>query len=264
MEAARSGVVTLITDFGLQDPYVGQLKGALLSIYRSLTIVDITHAVNPHDIQSAGYALAASYRHFPAGTVHLVVVDPGVGSSRAILAARGEGHFFIAPDNGILSPLFHKQTIDTIHRLDMVRGEAISATFHGRDIMAPAAALLAKGQALATLGPAVEKQELVITDTLPLQRVANGLIGQVIRIDHFGNIRTSIRAEDIQSHLTGDERIAIGDQVITGVSKTYAEHPQGTLCALIDSDGFLEIAVTMGNGAALLNVSVGEKIRFTC
>ncbi len=264
METARSGVVTLITDFGMQDPYVGQLKGALLSTFQAVVIVDITHAVKPHDIQSAGYALAASYHHFPPETVHLVVVDPGVGSSRAILAARGDGHFFIAPGNGILSPLFHKQTIDTVHRLDMVREEAISATFHGRDIMAPAAALLAKGQALATLGPSVTMKECIITDSLPLQRVANGLIGQVIRIDYFGNIRTSIRAEDIQPHLTGNEQIAIGDQVITGVSQTYAEHPLGTPCALIDSDGFLEIAVTMGNAAVLLNVSVGEKIRFIC
>ncbi len=253
-----SGIVTLITDFGIKDAYTGQLKGALLSNHQDITIVDITHHIAPQDIQSAAYELSTSYKYFPSGTVHLAIVDPGVGTNRDILAAKGCGHFFIAPDNGTLSFLF-EHDIDCLVRVKCEGNDDISSTFHGRDIMAPAAAKLAKGTELAEIGTPTEKDDCIHTNLHNIEHTASGLIGKVIRIDHFGNIRTSIRGYDLGPSVDFGKFI-IHEQLIKGVCRTYAQHPAGTLCALIDSDGFVEFALINGSAATFLQAAVGDEV----
>ena len=149
----KSAIFTLTTDFGLLDPYAGQLKGALLKGFPSATIIDLTHAIPAWDVVTAAVTIRTSYAFFPAGTIHLIVVDPGVGSQRSILVAAGDNHYFIAPDNGILSLLVLDHKIETIHRVEHPDffGAAVSPTFHGRDIIAPVAAALAQGTGLAHL-----------------------------------------------------------------------------------------------------------------
>ena len=188
-------IITLTTDFGLQDPYVGQLKGALLKGCPSATIIDITHAIPAWDVVAAAVTIRTSYAFFPQGSIHLIVVDPGVGSQRSILVAVGDGHLFIAPDNGILSLLVVDHKIETIYKVEHPAffPASVSPTFHGRDIMAPVAAALARGAALHDFGAAVPLQAIHLALVPSVVPEAGCLHGQVDRIDHFGNIQTTIR-----------------------------------------------------------------------
>ncbi len=257
---ARSGIITLITDFGLNDPYAGQLRGALLKAYRHVTIVDISHSIRRHDSIEAAVVLRSSYHHFPAGSVHLAVVDPGVGSTRSILAGQtSDSHYFIAPDNGILSLLFSDNLIQVLYRLEMPLPRG-SATFQGRDIMAPAAGAIARGKELEQIGTPVSPADCVIKSSLQVEKKGGRIIGVIIRIDHFGNIRTSIRKRDVTGLQKKEMFINLGATRISGLSTTYNEQPPGSLCALIDSDGFLEIACNQGNAAKMLQAGIGEKI----
>jgi S-adenosyl-L-methionine hydrolase (adenosine-forming) len=190
-----STIFTLTTDFGLLDPYVGQLKGALLKGCPSATIIDLTHAIPAWDVDAAAVTIHTSYAFFPSGTIHLIIVDPGVGSRRSILVAAGDTHYFIAPDNGILSQLVLDRTIETIHRVEHPDffGTDVSPTFHGRDIMAPVAAALAQGVGLAYFGPVVSPSAIRMIIVPSVLAEAGCLHGQVQRIDHFGNVRTSLR-----------------------------------------------------------------------
>lgn len=256
-----SGIVTLITDFGLQDPYVGQLKGALLSRWPGVNIVDITHGIDSQDIRSGALALLTSFSHFPERTVHLVVVDPGVGTSRRILTAAGDAHFFVVPDNGLLSPLIEEGRITEIRRV-VESTPAASATFHGRDIMAPVAADIASGKSFAATGIPLTAGDCTLLDLFPVAGQEDRITGEIIRIDHFGNIRTSIRqAHILQRKWNALELCAqIRSQWINGLTRTYAEREVGELCLLVDSDGFLELAVNQGSAATLLNAGVGEQV----
>ena len=253
-----SSIVTLITDFGLQDPYVGQMKGTLLAANREALIVDITHAVSPHDILSAGYALAASYVHFPSGTVHLIVVDPGVGSDRRILAAQGDGHMFICPDNGILSPLLELGKLERVYAVGYEQPG--SYTFHGRDIMAPLAGRLAKGEPCENFGKPVALEDCVTLSAPGAVRKGSTLLGEVIRIDHFGNVRTSLRKEDLEQAGADIREVTIGHSRITSFCRTYAEIVPGLPAILIDSDGFIEIAANQARAADLLEAAVGDQV----
>ena len=259
MEA--SGIVTLITDFGLTDPYVGQLKGELLKRWQGARIIDITHAIHPHDIQGAAMTLFTCYHHFPAGTVHLIVVDPGVGSHRKILAARSNDYFFIAPDNGVFSPFLERELLYDIRKIDG-GGVASSATFHGRDIMAPLAADLAQGKTFIAAGEAIEPSDCVCLPSLKVQRTDDHLIGQVIRIDHFGNIRLSIRYTDLQGWAVPPENILVqlGGEHIGPLLRTYSDCTPDRLCVVIDSDGFLEVAANRGNAAQKLRSKVHDTV----
>ncbi|WP_051309027.1 SAM hydrolase/SAM-dependent halogenase family protein [Desulfogranum japonicum] len=251
-------IVTLITDFGLEDPYVGQLKGALLSIARDLCIVDITHAIQPHDITGAGYALSASYIHFPAGTVHLAVVDPGVGSDRNILIAEGNGHVFVCPDNGILSPLVEQETIERVYAASY--GQAKSHTFHGRDIMAPLAGRIARGEPCEKLGQAMALDACVRCLPRQVKRKGQLVIGHVVRIDHFGNIRTSLRGEEFGDIDAEVRWLTIRKKKVSTFCRTYAEIPSGETAFLIDSDGFIEVAANQCKAVSLLDVTVGDEV----
>ncbi len=253
-------IITLTTDFGLTDPYVGQLKGVLLKGCPSATLVDITHAVPAWNVLSAALTLHTSYLHFPARTVHLIVVDPGVGSSRSILAAYGDGHFFVCPDNGILSFLLHDKKIQTVCRVEYgADGKVVSPTFHGRDIMAPVAAALALGEPVETFGPILDCSQLEKVP-IPIQQAECGVVhGQVLAVDRFGNVRTSIRSEG------GDDlrffvNLTIRGHRITRFVSSYSEAPPGEPIVLIDSSGFVEIAANQENVAALLDCRPGDQL----
>ncbi len=258
-----SGVISLTTDFGLVDPYVGQMKGALLQRNPAAQLVDLSHAIPRQDIQGAALVLHSSYTFFPAGTVHLVVVDPGVGSQRRILVAEAEGHYFVAPDNGIFSLLLRDRLFKRIHLLEEKRffAESVSSTFHGRDIMGPVAAALAGGEPLTAVGSEVLPASCVCLEVPAAQFAEQKIMGQVLQIDHFGNIRTAIRQSDLERF--GDFQhclVQMSGKLIQGIRKTYAEAGAGELLALIDSAGYLEIAVNMGNAAKVIQCRIGDAV----
>lgn len=253
-------IITLTTDFGLTDPYVGQLKGVLLKGCPSATLVDITHAVPAWNVLSAALTLHTTYPHFPARTVHLIVVDPGVGSSRSILAAYGDGHFFVCPDNGILSFLLEEEKIQTVCRVEYgLDGKAVSPTFHGRDIMAPVAASLARGEPVETFGPILACSQVKMLQT-PIQQAECGRVhGQVLAVDHFGNVRTSIRCKGGDA-LHSFLYLTIRGYHITRFVTSYSEASPGEPIVLLDSSGFVEIAANQENVAALLDCRPGDQL----
>ena len=255
-------IITLTTDFGLQDPYAGQLKGALLSGCPSATIIDITHVIPAWDVVTAAVTIRTSYAFFPSGTIHLVVVDPGVGGPRSILVAEGDNHFFIAPDNGTLSLLVVDHKIETIHRVDdpVFFPASVSPTFHGRDIMAPVAAALANGRAVHDFGAALTPQTIQLIIVPSIVPEAKSLHGQVQRIDHFGNVRTTIRVGRGHLETAAFQSLEISDRRIATLARTYSDVAPGALLVLIDSSGYLEIAANQASAAEILSCVPGDRI----
>lgn len=260
-------IITLITDFGLEDEYVGLMKGVMLSIHPSATIVDVTHRIGPQDMEQAAYTLNASYRYFPDGSIHVIVVDPGVGGKRAIVAARLKEHVFIAPDNGVLTLLFNEGEADDCIRVDNPEFflKSVSQTFHGRDIFAPVAAHIARGVPLNRIGTPAASTDLVRLPGLESYRSANGEItGKIITIDHFGNLITNISAHELKDFCAGKPgrkpQIRVGDHIISGLSSTYQNVAPLKPLALIGSRGYLEIAVNAGSADKHLNIQKGDGI----
>jgi len=256
-------LITLTTDFGLQDAYVGQIKGAILRHNIKAVIIDLTHAIKPHDILGAAVVIRSSYHYFPKGSVHMVVVDPGVGSQRKILAMMTDNHVFIAPDNGTLTFLLRKKKIQALHRVAnrSLFPSEISATFHGRDIMAPVAAALAGGMNISEVGPAISTGGCIQIEIPKTQLDENGITGRVIHIDRFGNIQTTITAGDLSLYQPSSfNGIFIRSRKIKAISSTYSDTAAGELVALIDSSGLLEIAVNRGNAAAEIKCSIGDPV----
>jgi len=258
-----ANIITLTTDFGLQDPYVGQVKGAILKNNISVRIIDICHSIPAHDTLSAAVAIRTSYNYFPNGSIHLVIVDPGVGSQRRILAAASEHHLFIVPDNGILSLLFKDNRIQTVHRVENASlfPSEISSTFHARDIMAPVAAALAGGMPLDKVGPTADISSCVHLD-LPEPVITDRKIeGQALHIDRFGNIRTNITSANLSrfqpSSFSG---VRIKGHQVNSISSTYTDSPSGGLVAVVDSAGYLEIAVNRGDAAQLTKCRIGDPL----
>ena len=255
-------VITLTTDFGLRDPYVGQLKGAVLTGCPTAVIVDLTHAIPAWDVAAAAIAIRTSYRFFPPGTIHVVVVDPGVGSERAILAAAGDGHFFVAPDNGCLSLLAVDRKIERIHRVTdpAFFPPSVSPTFHGRDIMAPVAAALARTGDPSPFGPAVAPASIRMTSAPPPTDLGGSLQGQVQRIDRFGNLQTTIRIDAGRLDPALFAGVEVGGRRISRFARSYHEAPPGTLLALVGSTGYLEIAANQASAAAVLGCQPGDPV----
>jgi len=259
----KTNLISLTTDFGNRDGYVGQLKGVILKKNLSARIVDLSHEVPAQDILFAAVLISRSYQYFPAGTVHLIVVDPGVGSQRHILAAKADGHFFVAPDNGVLSFVFEKSLDADIHRVENTSlfANNISATFHGRDIMAPIVCELAGGLPINNIGPGITRQQSVFLNEIVVKKDKNRLTGQIIFIDRFGNIGTNISSTDLLD-LPTDNRLHLecNGFIIKGLKNSYYQQEEGKLLALIDSSGYLELAVNMGNAARHINCQVGDRI----
>jgi hypothetical protein len=259
---AASGVVTITTDFGHQGPFVATMKGVILTRLSDARIIDVTHEVPVYWPAEAGFWLARSFAYFPKGSVHIAVVDPGVGTSRDIIAVLADGHAFLAPDNGLLAPIVARANNAVIHRLELSGAKsrfnlpAPSATFHGRDIFAPIAAELAAGRAhVAELGPA-------ITDIVPSwvddpSTTSDQVAGVVITIDHFGNLITNIDAGLIQRFSHPMVRTSGHDFPLR---RTYGDVRPGEYLALINSFGVVEIARAEQSAAEALGLGRGAPV----
>jgi S-adenosylmethionine hydrolase len=243
-----TAIVTLLTDFGTADGYLGEMKGTLLSLAGAVQIVDVAHDLPPHDVEAARLALARYWMRFPIGTVHLVVVDPGVGGPRAALAVECERRFLVGPDNGVLSPaLLHRDA----RCVTLPIPAGASHTFHGRDVFAPAAAQLALGVPLETLG--APHAAPVVRRTPEASRRADGAVsGIVITVDRFGNLITNL-----MSRRGGSIELA-GRSL--PLARTYADVAPGELVALVGSSGLIEVAVRDGSAADKLGTRRGDEV----
>ena len=260
-EFAASGVITLTSDFGLQDPFVGVMKGQILARFPAASIVDLSHEVVAHWPVEAGFWLARSYRYFPRGTVHVAVVDPGVGGSRGIAVVEGDGHLFLAPDNGLLGSVFEAIPVPVLRLLSDQYVTTLgvtrpSATFHGRDIFAPVAAEVAAGRAAPDeLGELVSE---LVPGWLEAPTESGGHItGAVVTIDHFGNLITNIDGTLLQS--LARAQVRVGGLEIP-LRRTYSDVRPGDYLALVNSFGVLEIARAERNAAEGLGLARGAPV----
>jgi S-adenosylmethionine hydrolase len=254
-------LITLTTDFGEGSPYVAQMKGVILSICREVDLVDVSHAIRPQDVRQGALALADATPRFPAGTIHIAVVDPGVGTSRRVLYAEINKQHYIAPDNGLLSRLLTHKCVGRVLSIENHQHWLAdqSHTFHGRDIMAPVAAHLAAGLDPTELGPSCES---IVSLPWPHAQQANGqTYGEVLIVDSFGNLITNIEQTDLATHEEPTSLIvSCGGHQIRGIVTTYGAAMHGEIIALFDSQGRLEIAVVGGNAASRLKIVPGAGV----
>lgn len=261
-------LITLLTDFGTRDEYVGVMKGVIAGINPDARVVDISHSIDPQDIVQGAFILAAAYPYFPAGTVHVAVVDPGVGTARRVLAVACGGHRLVAPDNGLLERVLARQADIIAVCVENPRYflKPVSDTFHGRDIFAPVAAHLAGGLPLTELGPVIDQQTMV-TGVIPRWRFSTStcLEGRVVALDRFGNLMTNIDAAGIDMlvrRFPGRQlTVELGDKRIDGLVNTYAGAEANRPVALIGSRGLLEIAVNRGNARQFLKADKNDVVR---
>ncbi|SPE50039.1 conserved hypothetical protein [Verrucomicrobia bacterium] len=253
--------ITLTTDFGTQDWFVGTMKGVILGLCPKAVVVDITHDLLPGDIRSGAFALAASYRYFPKGTVHVAVVDPGVGSSRLAIAVETADYLFVGPDNGVLSFALAREKIKAVRRLENKKCflQPVSSTFHGRDVFAPVAARLCCGLAIQKLGP-VHRDLVRLSWPEPSVGKAE-LRGTIVYVDRFGNLITNLREDLLRNLAASSMRIRAGRASAISMATHYAAVPKGRPAALIGSSGLLEIAVNGDSAARKLKLTVGDPIQ---
>lgn len=246
-------VVTLLSDFGISDSYVAEMKGVILSRTPSAVLVDVTHSIFPGDIRSAAYILGRAWPRFPQGTVHLVVIDPGVGTSRAPLALSAHGHRFVGPDNGVFTPVLHDAEVEAVV---LPIPEIAAPTFHGRDLFAPAAAALAGGTPLASLGQPFSGMPARLAYTQPHQE-GKSLVGEIVYIDRFGSLITNLTADMVPPTAT----LEVEDLNVGPLRRTYHDVTNGGLLAYVGSGGEIEIAVRNGSAARRLGIGVGGRVR---
>jgi hypothetical protein len=261
---AEPRVVTFTTDFGLQDPFAGIMHGVVLNIHPEVQIVDISHAVPSFDVLDGAWTIAQSYRFFPPRSVHVVIVDPGVGSERRPILAETDDYIFVAPDNGVLSLVEAREPSFRVRHATADRYflQPVSQTFHGRDIFAPVAAWLAKGVAPEDFGPEIKDYA-----RLPLhvvERTDDGrLCATVLKVDKFGNLITNLREEDLPGLFSASPpafELRIAGEIITRVCRSYAEGAALGLFAIFGSSGYLEIAARQESAAKKLSVREGEPV----
>ncbi len=260
-----SRIITLTTDFGYRDPFVGIMKGVIHGIDPAAEIVDLTHGVAPQDVTGGALALAAAVDYFPDGTIHVAVVDPGVGSERRPILVETDRACYVGPDNGVLSLAAGRQRLGRVVHLSNpdYHLHPGSTTFHGRDVFAPAAAHLSAGVPPEKLGPTVESFEGLDVPA-PQRRDGAGIAGEVIYIDGFGNLTTNIRRKDLAAFDPAGLSVRIGDHAIRGLSPNYASAGAGHYLALINSWGHLEISRCDGNARSGLGAHVGTPVVLEC
>ena len=278
-----SGIITLTTDFGTSDVYVGVMKGVILNINPNVQIVDITHAVSPQNIHEAAFTINSAYRFFPKGTIHVIVVDPGVGSDRQAMVCQTDDGFFVCPNNGVLSYLLQHLESEEADTAEAVVIEnptyilpRVCNTFHGRDIFAPIAAHLSLGVSLADIGAPI--RNLIRFPFPAIHSTHDTLTGQIINVDSFGNLITNITEKVLADFLLPSEsnegtvreldkhsvfsqfEIKAGRTSLKKLNGTYAESEAGKPLAIIGSFGLLEIAINLGNAEAHLGLKSGDKV----
>jgi len=252
-------MITLTTDFGTRDSYIAEMKGVILTINPEATLIDITHEVEKFNARVGAFILASAARYFPKGTVHLVVVDPGVGTERQAILAQTERGFFVGPDNGVLMLAAQNQGILRIHELANPKFMLpnVSSTFHGRDIFAPAAAYLDSGVKPSEFGPEISNP--VMPEFVSVQKNNGSLVGEVLNVDAFGNIITNITHEEMAETKIIKVKLPKISLNLT-FAKIYAEVEPQEAIALIGSHGFVEIALNQGSAAEKFQAKAGDKV----
>jgi len=254
-------LITLTTDFGLADHFVGTMKGVILGIAPRATIVDITHEIAPFQVNEGGFAIAQAYRYFPKGTVHVVVVDPGVGTSRRAVLTEAAGQYFVAPDNGVLTMIYEAETRHKVRAITNAKLAlaTISRTFHGRDVFAPAAAHLVRGVPPATFGKIIH--DYVRLFTLKPTRIARCVwSGTILWIDRFGNLITNLHIDDFPDVKTQSIELRVGLEKVQHFARTFSEAEPGALVAIAGSYGYIEVAANQASAARKLGCDAGSPV----
>lgn len=256
-------VITLLTDFGAQDYFVGAMKGVILSLNPEATFVDITHEIPPQDIQAAAFNLLACYKDFPAGTIHLAVVDPGVGSDRGAILVECANQFFVGPDNGLFSWISEREGKFSAWQItnEQFFRNPVSSTFHGRDVFAPVAAAISRGTPAKEFGPPLEN--IVRLTPLFPRTMADAIEGSLIHIDRFGNCITNFTSKHInEEQLAAGAKLIVNNQEITSIRRFFADQsaPKDELFMLLGSAGFVEIAVQNASAAEILSAKRGDSV----
>lgn len=259
----RRPIITLTTDFGLADHFVGTMKGVILTIAPQAIIVDITHDVRPYEITQGAFQLTQAWRYFPAKTVHVVVVDPGVGTARRPILMEAGGHHFIGPDNGVFSLIFSREK-HKVREITSARYflHPVSRTFHGRDIFAPCAAHLATGVRPAQFGKLIQDY-LKPASERPIQTSRRVWTGAVLHIDRFGNLVTSFEAREFPQFTERPFELGVGMVKVRRLALTFAECSPGEVFAIAGSSGYIEIAVNQGSAARMLGCGAGAPVELT-
>lgn len=258
-------IITLTTDYGTNDHLVGVLKGVILKIHPDVTIVDITHEVTPFDLLDGALTIASAYGYFPPRTIHVVVVDPGVGTERRPLLVSGQNQYFIAPDNGVLSGVFDKEANFLVRHLTSEHYflHPVSKTFHGRDVFASVAGWLSKNWQPGSMGEEITDFKRL---ALPRPKEADGFVkGVVLKVDSFGNLLTNFRAEDLaaESVENGEVQLQVGNHAVTRLVPTFANGGAGEPVAYVGSSGYVEIALNRGNASKTLGIGRGTPVVLT-
>ena len=257
-------ILTLTTDFGTDGPYVASIKGIVLGLAPGTQLVDVSHQIAPQNILEGAFVLASVLDSFPQGTVHLAVIDPGVGTSRKLKAVEVAGQWLLGPDNGLLGGVCRHRSIEGIWEISnpSIRRPLVSNTFHGRDILAPAAAYLLCGGHADVLGPrCVTVQEL---EVLSPQMQGSEIIAEVVYRDRFGNLITNVRSEQLAGRPPGDWSVQVSGVTIAGLVRTYGERSAGELVTLAGSTGWMEIAQVNGDAGQALDAGPGTTVWFRC
>ena len=259
----RAPILTLTTDFGLSDHFVGTMKGVILNICPTAQIVDVSHEITPFEIAEGAYVIAQAYRYFPKKTVHVVVVDPGVGTSRRPILMEAAGQYFIAPDNGVLSMIYSREK----HKVRLISNqkyflETVSRTFHGRDIFAPVGAHVAAGVLPSRIGKPIDNY-LLPSFEKPQRTGKRTWTGAILKIDHFGNFITNFLAEDFKELEQRGFTMTIGPQQVDVLARTYAETGPGELFVIAGSSGYLEVSISHGSAAKATGCGPGAPVELT-
>jgi hypothetical protein len=253
-------LITLTTDFGTPDHFVGVMKGVILGIAPRVRIVDITHGIPPFDVNEAAFTIAQAWRWFPKGTIHVVVVDPGVGTARRPILVEAGGHRFIGPDNGVFTLVYDAGPLKVraIENAKLMLKE-VSRTFHGRDVFAPAAAHLARGVAASRFGKIV--RDFVRSASMkPVMTKENRWTGRVLKVDRFGNLITNFHIDEFGGVCTRRFEMLAGNSIIGRLVQTYAESGEGEVAVIVGSSGFLEISVNRRSAAERLDCGAGAEV----
>ncbi|HXN98008.1 MAG TPA: SAM-dependent chlorinase/fluorinase [Candidatus Acidoferrales bacterium] len=255
-------IITLTTDYGTNDHLVGVLKGVILNINPEVNIVDITHSILAHDILDGALTLSQAHKYFPSKTIHLVVVDPGVGTQRRPILVAGDTHYFVAPDNGVLSAIYDQSESLYVWNITSEHyfRQPVSNTFHGRDIFAPVAAWLSKSWQTASFGEEITD---FVRFAIPKPKVSGNVTkGIVLRVDNFGNLITNLTAEDVPGLIAPSAKftIRVGNAAVTKIVPTFAQGAAGETFAIIGSSGYVEICVNKGNAARTVGAGRGAEV----